>query len=305
MNKIVIFVFLILATANSFCQNTQVTSEYLFNPFMINPAIAGHSGAFNVNSFYRDQWVNLKGAPVMLNLVMDAPVINEKIGLGFLINSDKIGVTRETNFISSYAYRIGLSKGSLAFGLSAGIQLLNSQWSDLVTVDPGDQIYLTNSQTYMIPKFGFGIYYSTDKLFAGISIPELISSTFDMGSNKYIMNFKPSQCMYLFNSGYVYSINNKVKLMPSILINYSPASATQYDLNLQCRLLEKFTIGTSYCNQRALVGLLQFQVTNQFRLGYSYDFQIGKIGSLSKGSHEIMVRYEFRYKVNATSPINL
>ena len=288
MNKIAIFIFLSLAAANSYCQNSQVTSEYLFNPFMLNPAIAGNSGAFNVNTFYRDQWVNLKGAPVMLNLVMDAPVINEKIGLGLLINSNKIGVTRETNFISSYSYRISLSKGNLAFGIAAGIQLSNSKWSDLIVVDQGDEIYLTNSQTYLIPKFGFGMFYSNDKFFAGISIPELVTSTFSMSADKYLLYFKLSEYSYLFNTGYIYTINDKVKLLPSILINYSNTSSTQFDLNIQCKLIDKFTIGTSYCNQRALVGLLQFQVNNQFRIGYSYDFQIGTLGNLSKGSHEIM-----------------
>jgi len=37
-------------------------------------------------------------------------------------------------------------------------------------------------------------------------------------------------------------------------------------------------------------------------LGYSYDYPTGKLSTYSKGSHEIILRYEFGYKVSAANP---
>ena len=39
--------------------------------------------------------------------------------------------------------------------------------------------------------------------------------------------------------------------------------------------------------------LLQFAVNRQFKVAYSHDFDLGKLGTYSNGSHEVMLRYEF------------
>jgi type IX secretion system PorP/SprF family membrane protein len=305
MKKLIkILIFLLLAS-DALGQMTPVSSEYLFNSILINPACAGSAGALNIAALYRNQWVNIKGAPVIMTFSVDAPISNEKIGLGLLISVDKIGVTKETNFISSYSYKISIGDGNLAMGLSAGMTLATNTWSDLVVVDPGDEIYLANSRVYIIPNFSFGLYYTYHNFYVGFSLPKLLTSNFDYRKNKYELSFKPLQYNYLLTTGYVVNINNKIKLLPSALMNFVPGEKLQYDLNMQCSLINKFFIGTSYRNNRAFVGILQFQINNQFRIGYSYDLELGNLGNLSNGSHEIMLRYEFRYKVNAVSPLNL
>jgi hypothetical protein len=62
--------------------------------------------------------------------------------------------------------------------------------------------------------------------------------------------------------------------------------------------------GVSYRNNRSFGALIQFAINNQLRIAYTYDFDLGDLGSYSNGSHEIMLRYEFRYKVEAISPLN-
>jgi hypothetical protein len=50
--------------------------------------------------------------------------------------------------------------------------------------------------------------------------------------------------------------------------------------------------------------LAQFQVNNQLKIAYTYDFDTGELGGYSNGSHEIMFRYEFRYKVKVVDPLS-
>ena len=45
-------------------------------------------------------------------------------------------------------------------------------------------------------------------------------------------------------------------------------------------------------------------MNDQIRFAYTYDYDFAKLRTFSSGSHEVMLRYEFRYKVQAISPLN-
>lgn len=284
-------------------QLTPLANHYLLNPITINPAYAGSRGALNMAAFYWKQWVGIKGAPETMTFAIDAPLFDKKIGLGFIIVNDKVGVTKETQFITNYAYKINIRDGILSFGLGAGVAITNTAFSDLVVLDPGDEFFLIDSRLFVVPNFSFGLYYSYQNYFAGLSIPKFLSYKFDFDKNKYVLINDPGFYNYLFNTGYIFEISPKFKLLPSTLLRYSPGEKLLYDINAQVNFLDKFWLGASYRNNRSVTGLFQFQINNQLRVAYSYDFDIGKLGRYSNGSHEIMLRYEFRYKVDVLNPM--
>jgi len=41
----------------------------------------------------------------------------------------------------------------------------------------------------------------------------------------------------------------------------------------------------------------------RLKVAYSYDYNFGKLGTYNSGSHEVMFRYEFRYKVDVVNPL--
>jgi type IX secretion system PorP/SprF family membrane protein len=276
----------------------------VLNPLSINPAYAGNRGALNIAAFYRRQWAGIPGAPETMTLAADAPFLDSKLGLGFSITNDKIGVTKETHFLTNYSYKINMDKGSLSLGLGAGLITTNTAWSDLVVLDPGDENFLTNSRVFVVPDFTFGAYYSNQNYFAGLSIPKLLGYKFNYDKNKYTLMVKPGNYNYLLNAGYVYTLNQKIKLFPSTLITISPGEKLLVDLNAYVSLNDRIWAGASYRNGRSLGALCQFAINNQFRVAYTYDFDFGKLGQYSNGSHEIMIRYEFKYKVKVVNPLN-
>jgi type IX secretion system PorP/SprF family membrane protein len=285
-------------------QLAPVTSQYVLNPLSINPAFAGNRGALNIAAFYRRQWTGIPGAPETMSLSADAPFFDSKLGLGFIITNDKIGVTKETHFVTNYSYKINMRNGILSLGLGAGLITTNTAWSDLVVLDQGDENMLVNTQVFVVPDFSFGTYYSSANYFAGFSIPQLMGYKFDFDKNKYTLFVNPGQYNYLINAGYVYSINPKIKLLPSTLITYSPGKKLLFDFNMYASLNDRIWGGLSYRNGRSLGALIQVAVNNQIRVAYTYDFDFGTLGHYSNGSHEIMLRYEFHYKVEAVSPLN-
>lgn len=306
MKRIIETLFFLLIPLSVFGQITPVTGQYVLNPLTINPAFAGGRGALNIATFYRKQWAGVEGAPETLTFSIDAPFRDQNIGLGLIIVSDKIGVTKENQFNANYAYKINMGEGILSFGLGAKVIVTNTAFSDLIVIDPGDEIYLTNSRIFVVPNFSFGIHYSFHNYFAGVSIPRFLSYRFDFDRNKYFLNNDLSNHSYILNSGYIFEIGPRFKFFPSTLFRYSAVSTVekfQYDINTHFCFFDRFWLGASYRNNRSFAGLFQFQPNNQLRIAYTYDFGISKLGRYSNGSHEIMLRYEFRYKVDALSPL--
>lgn len=284
-------------------QLAPVTNQYILNPLTINPAYAGNRGALNIAAFYRKQWVGIKGSPSTMTLSADAPFLDNKLGLGITISNDRIGVTRENRFNTTYSYKIDIKDGVLSLGLGAGIVTTNTAWSDLVVLDEEDQFYLIDSRVFVVPDFSFGIYYTYHNYFAGFSIPKLLGYKFNFDKNKYTLKVDMGQYNYMFNTGYLFTLNSKVKILPSTLVSFTPGSKLLYDINTHVILFDRLWAGLSYSSSKSITALLQFAVNKQFRIAYTYDFDFSKIMKYSSGSHEIMLRYEFKYKVDVVNPL--
>lgn len=298
---------LLIFTLIPFCANGQLTplsSQYVLNTLLINPAYAGTRGVMNLAAFYRRQWVGIKGTPETMSLSADAPFNDGKLGLGIIIQNDKIGVNRETQFNTNYAYRIDMGTGNLSFGLGAAINLRKASWSDLIVLDPGDENFLIDSKTFIMPNFSFGTYYSNQNFFAGFSIPRLLGQKFDFNKNKYVLTTNMKDNSYLFNLGFVFDLTRNLKFLPSSLVVVSPGNSILYDLNANFRIMDRFWAGVSYRSDRSVNALFQIQINDQIKFAYTYDMDFGRLKSFSSGSHEIMFRYEFRYKIDAISPLN-
>jgi len=304
MKKIFKILFLLMIPAGVCGQLTPLTSQYVLNPLLFNPASAGNRGVLNVAAFYRKQWVGIKGSPETMTLTADAPFNDNRMGLGLSVVSDKIGVTKETQFRTSYSYKINMGKGNLSFGLGAGLIVTNTAWSKLIVLDPEEDILLVDTKGFVVPAFSFGTYYSDQKYFAGFSIPKLLGYKYNFERGKYVIDNNMGEYYYLFNTGYLFDLSANLKFLPSVLLVFSPGDKVLYDINAHFRILDRFWLGASYRNNRAISGMFQFQMTDQIKFAYIYDYDFAKLQTFSSGSHEIMLRYEFRYKVEAISPLN-
>jgi type IX secretion system PorP/SprF family membrane protein len=303
MNRITSFIIFLLIPLSLSGQLTPVSNQYVLNPLVINPAYAGSRGALNVAAFYRRQWVGIAGSPETMTLAADAPFLDSKLGLGLIITNDKLGVTKETQFYTTYAYRINMGQGNLSFGLGAGIITTNTAWSDLVALDRGDEYFLIDSRVFVVPDFSFGAYFTHENYFAGLSIPKLLGYKFDFDKNKYSLQSDPGQYYYLFNTGYLFTLSEKFAFLPSTLVTFSVGEKVLFDLNAHFNYIDRLWFGASYKNNRAVSSLLQFAATDQFRIAYTYDFDFGKLGRYSNGSHEVLLRYTFKYKVDVVNPL--
>ena len=285
-------------------QQVPITSQYLTNGLVINPAYAGTREALSANLSYRKQWARITGAPQFQTLSLHSPINNkERVSLGLMADYLTYGVTKDVGIYAFYAYSVRMGKGKLSMGLKGGLDLSNTNYNRLQFPDgnPADPL-LTGDMKYTLPNVGAGLYYYTDKYFAGLSVPSLLTYRRDE-ADQFKVTPDYTHFKTYFSAGTVIRFADAFKVKPSVLVRYSMQEPLEVDLNANLIFGDLLWVGSSYrMAEKAVVALLDLQITPQLKLGYSYDYQLGHLSNYTSGTHEVSIRYEFEYSVIATSP---
>jgi type IX secretion system PorP/SprF family membrane protein len=287
--KKVLFVTLFLLSARLSAQHSALYSEYFFSGVLINPAYAGSQNALNVTSVYRNQWVGMNGAPKNFSFGAHSPLRNEKVNVGLVFSNDHFGITSRNSVSGIYAYRINFLGGKMSFGISAGLNMVKNSWSSIETTVSDDPSFVPNVERKTSPVIGSGFYFYNEKMFVGISSPELFNFNLDQFSTSMLYG------------GTIIKLNENLKLKPTVYFKYIKHSPLQVDLNSTLYLKNILGIGIGYRSGDAAYAYADIKINNQFNLGYSYDFTLSKIRNYSSGSHEIMIRYLFGYNIKSKS----
>lgn len=294
MRKIILqFIIFMTATLMWSQQDTQYT-QYMYNMSVINPAYTtGNIGTVNIGALHRTQWVGVIGAPKSSNIFVHTP-INEKIEVGFSLVNDNIGdVVKENNFYADFAYKLDLEEhGNLSFGLKAGVTLFDVNFNGFV-LESGDIFsdpdFAENiNQSYF--NIGAGVYYNTDNYYIGLSIPTLLNAKhLDRNNGKY----QGTETSHVFlTGGYVYEINEEIKLKPAFMTKFVKGSPITLDLTANVLYQNKIEFGLGYRINDAFSGMVNLKATPELRVGYAYDYTISNLGPFSSGSHELFVLYD-------------
>lgn len=294
-----------LLSVFSFAQQDAQYTQYMYNTVSINPAYAGSRGHMSLAGLYRAQWVGLDGAPETQTFNIHTPIGYKGLGLGLSFVNDVIGPTSETFVDLDISYTIELDfDKKLSFGLKPSINLLDIQFSEL-NQDTGqgtDPTLQQNIDNRFTPNVGAGVYYHTDKFYAGLSVPRLLETSHfeesSLSTAKEQMNF------YLI-SGYVFELNPFLKFKPAILTKVTQGAPLQLDVSANFMLDEKFIAGIAYRWDAAFSGMIGFNISDEFLIGLAYDREITDLGatSFNDGSFEIILRYDFMRSIgNLKSP---
>lgn len=321
MKKIIIALLSLIAGAGVVhAQQDPMFTKYMFNSLWYNPAYAGSNDHMSVALLHRSQWIGLEGAPTTQTFTIHTPLANDKVGLGFNLVNDKIGPTNTLLANISYAYRIPIGFGKLCFGLEAGINNFRADWTKLHYEDP-DPNFQTNPDKWL-PNFGAGVYYYTNRFYAGLGVPHLIE--YDL-SPKTVDNdlYAKQYRHYYFSMGGAINVNGPdLVFKPSILIKnvgllskfskeeafQSVTAPTEFDVDLSLLFYQTLWLGTGFRSafeafdaERSTYDSfdlwINYLLSSGLRIGAAYDFSLPKeLRSRNNGSFELMLGYEFDYK---------
>lgn len=294
----------LLAVVTASCLSTLVLaqqdpqfSQNMFNRLYVNPAYAGSSEAICASGIFRSQWVNYDGAPKTGVFNIDAPLANNKIGVGLSFSNDQLGFEK-TNWVKlAGAYRFDVGSGKLAIGVDFDYLQHEIDGDFRAPSNVDDPAIPANGVNGGAFDMGAGIYYNSEKVYAGISTTHLLESAVEL--DKFSKEFKRH---YYGMFGMNFEVSPMVVLRPMIFVK-NVTDNTTFDVNLNAHFNERFWLGASYRNEDAIVVLAGVNITEKLRLGYSYDITTSDVKDYSSGTHEFMLGYCFNVKKKITPVI--
>jgi type IX secretion system PorP/SprF family membrane protein len=328
LTGVLVFMYCVNLTAQQRPQYTQ----YLFNNYLLNPAVTGIENYTDFKAGYRSQWTGLEGAPVTSYLSVNAPLGQNFIygdaasqsdgntnpwgrqytrdylsaephhGIGGMVVTDRAGPITQTTISGTYAYHLGLTnKLNLSVGVMAGVNRISLDVSQIVLENPNDPAISNGNTSQFKPDLGVGIWAYSGSYYIGASVQQLIKQTITFG-NKSVYNQGKTVPHYFLTGGFKLFLDDDITLLPSVLFKMvDPAPAT-YDINLKLAFSNKLWVGGSYRHNDSKAAMAGINISSVINVGYSYDFTSSNLRTVSNGSHEIVIALLLNNRSKVISP---
>lgn len=289
-------------------QQLPIFSQYLYNKFLINPAVAGSDGYTSFNITAREQWVGYYGAPetycftgqtrllkrsyilkqTRVKRQIYRPKSDGKVGFGGYIFTDKNGLTRRTGFQAAYSYHMWLRKSTqLSMGLAfTGYQFKINEDEINFEEDDDPMLYSDLRKGVIIPDASFGIYILNAKYSAGFSIEQLFQSVLKIGGSAYD-NYTMGRQINIFGS-YSFSTGPYDEIQPSFIFRMSEQLKPQADIGATYIYNQLFWGGLAFRTSGAIIANIGLRYEKMW-FGYSFDFTLQELQRVTYGTHEITV----------------
>ncbi|MCB0778081.1 MAG: type IX secretion system membrane protein PorP/SprF [Flavobacteriales bacterium] len=280
----------LLAEGQQIAQYTQ----YVFNHFSVNPAVAGSKDCMDVRLGYRQQWVGFEGAPTTAWASIHGtlkpkgkPYQANKHGIGAFVEADDTGPLGYTHFYLAYAYHLQVSRGYyLSAGVFGGVKQLKLDQGQVTLENYDDPAIAEAAGSVVVyPEVAPGLWAYGNTFWAGVAAFGLLNNQVDgIG-----VETRATSRHLKLSGGYRVRIGRHTAFTPSTLIRVSPGSPVGFDLNAMVDWKRKYGIGVSYRNQDAVAFMGKVSFLKYFSLGYSYDITTSPLRVSSSNTHEVIL----------------
>jgi type IX secretion system PorP/SprF family membrane protein len=296
--KNTVLVIILAIGFESFAQQDPLYTQYYNNFSLINPAYSGSHGLFTATANIRSQWAGEAGSPETQTLSLHGPA-GKNVGLGLSIVNDKVFVLSETHVYADFSYSIYPSEYStLAFGLKAGGSFLDVNLLELEIEN--DNLFSENLNEFN-PNIGAGAFYYTDRFYASVSTVNILQTKHYNKSNAVVSSASDEMIFY-FSSGYVFDLSDDFKIRPSVMLRVVNGSPLSTDISTSVLWLDKLEFGISHRINESISGLFQLRLTNNLKVGYTYDAITSNLSNYNNGSHEFSIILNIGKNKNTRKP---
>jgi len=309
--KIALLMILILLSSYNvlFAQQFPNYTLFYMNKYSINPAVAGANHATNISLNAREESVGFEGTPKTHSFSIDSRVTGRNnifkkifknnsrsrnsasgnVGWGLYLYSDLNGPIDKTGVNGTYSYHIELDESQLSFGISLVLFQLSIQKGAFITDDgklENDPLLMGGDEAIWITDANFGVYYSTEKYYAGYSTMQLFNSFAQFGRNGQ-GEYKLSRLHNLIG-GYKYRINRMIELEPNTLIRFDEKLNMQANIGFRVNYNQKFWGGLYYKTMNTLSFHCGLNY-DKYYIAYAFDYGINAMSYQTWGTHELVI----------------
>lgn len=267
-------------------------SQYVFNHFSVNPAVAGSKDCIDLRMGYRQQWTGFEGAPNTGWASLHAPLrpkgkpfLNNKHGVGAFIEADQAGHWGYTRLVLAYAYHLRMTQDTyFSMGFFAGAQQMKFNWGDVTLSDYNDPLITSRASVVVAPDITPGLFIYGKKGWGGVALHQALGNRItDIGDDSRLAR------QFMLSGGYRWVMGRKSVFSPSALIKTGAAIPMAFDLNAMVEWDRTIALGVGYRSGDALVVMMKLAFLKYFQLGYSYDVTTSALRTAGNNTHEIVL----------------
>ncbi len=290
INKIQILVMFLAFSFSVSAQQDPNYSFYRYNMNIYNPAFAGSSEAAEFSLGIRSQWAGIEGAPESQSAIFGMPM-GKNVGLGVSILNDRTFIEQQTWLAIDVSYFIQLDEDhKLYFGIKGSANSYDANTDGLITYGVGQDGTLMDYESRFTPNVGAGAYLKHDRYFVSLSAPKLLTPERlqERDGNAYL----GADRMHAYLSGgYTFLLGRTLDLKTMGMLRYVDASPISLEMTGILDFGERFELGASYRLDESISGLVLFNISNGFNIGYAYETSIqNSIDGIDNNTHEIFMR---------------
>ncbi|QIL42486.1 type IX secretion system membrane protein PorP/SprF [Pedobacter sp. HDW13] len=315
---IIILAFFVSFTA--FSQQKPQYTQYIFNQYLLNPALSGIENYIDFKGGYRKQWSGITdapqtsfvsahwalgdnqlwsnaltafpeqtGNPMDRNYMQNYMSSPSHHGMGVTAVLDKTGPVKRLDANVTYAYHLQLSNNfNLSAGVAAGISSISLDVNALTFDAPYDPALNRALINQVKPDLSIGLWLYGARMFAGVSVQQILPQKLSFtGENSY--NLGKEVPHYFATAGYKFFVDDEISAIPSVMVKYVSPAPVSVDLNMKLAFKDKVWLGGSYRKDDSFSAMAGFNIGKMVNLTYSYDFSTSALNQVSNGSHEIVL----------------
>ena len=288
----VIGLMILAGSTGLLAQQMPQYTQYMFNDFVINPAVAGVYNHYQIRTNHRFQWVGLLDPPMTNSIAFYGPHAKLPMGYGGYVYNDVTGPTSRTGITGSYAYNIAVTGDiRLSMGLSASVMQYRIDGTQLNPADVSDPTILSLVSTSYLPDAGLGLYLYSDKFYVGLSAAQLLNNNIKIFDNKDGLNRLKTHFNLI--GAYHFWIDENWLIEPSLMVKGTAPKELGFDITARVEWKQTLWTAVSYRYSEAVGVMLGYSFDNSLFFGYAYDIGISDLRKYNTGSHEVMIGYRF------------
>lgn len=283
---------------NGFSQQLPLYNLYQVNQFTYNPSLAGYTDKTNAYFIRNQKYLGFDGGNISNVLTVDGKIFDDKLGLGFTVFNDQMGLYSSQGAGLTFSYRVKFSeKVKLGFGLTGGISDRKYNLEGVIVQDLNDptlSVVLPARKTYF--DMSAGLFLDIANFQLGISVPQLIgndlvfSGTGGVSLSQHFM----AHMQYKF----LLSEKLNMNLIPNARAMFVPGAPIQYDGNLMLDMKNLFFVSAGYRSNYAVSAGGGIRIKKNLMIGYAYNFVMNVTNAYGPTNQEIIVGYSFGVKSN-------
>jgi type IX secretion system PorP/SprF family membrane protein len=314
---------------NLFAQQRPQYTQYIFNNYLLNPALSGTENYTDVKVGHRMQWAGINEAPrtsfvsahwsvggdylwknplslpdkgddpMSRNYMQNYTASPPHHGIGIMAVADKAGPLSRFDAGFSYAYHLQLSGTyNLAVGTYVGLSKIALNVNDLRLDEDADPALSNIITTQFKPDLTIGTWFYGPSFFAGASIQQVIPQRLAFTKD---LNYNQGKSLphFFLTSGCKLYLEEDISFIPSFMAKGVAGLPISFDLNAKVSFKDNFWAGGSFRRSDSFSLMAGFNFKNFINLTYAYDITTSELNTASNGTHELVLGLQLSaaYKV--------